>query len=344
MRYIRIWVYDGVLASGIAGMIDTFAAANSLWVEAGRDGRAESIFDWRIESLDGKPIRTASGQIVFVDGQIEANASADAVIVPGPFVADVERFLTRMNALQPLLGALRRQHERGALLATYCSGSFLLAEAGLLEGDPATTHWALEAAFRKRYPNVDLRPAEIMTEKNRIICSGAVTTYFNLALRIVEKFAGSNLAALTGKLLLIDSNRVSQASYATLTLQYRQPHSDQLVARAQLWMEKHLHEPFRLDDLARHLSVSERTINRRFKTSVGEAPLRHLQALRIEVAKRLLETGGLNVDTVGDRVGYQDVSTFRRLFRRCTGLSPREYQRAFSRRHDLAHGAEERRS
>src|SRR3981189_1785343 len=138
------------------------------------------------------------------------------VIVTGPFIANIERFFERPDVLKPLFAALRRQHERGALLASYCTGSFILAEAGLLDGGVATTHWAKAKVFARRYPEVDLRVSEILTEQNRIVCSGAVTTSLNLALRLVEKFAGAGIAAATGKMMLIDTNRVSQSSYATM--------------------------------------------------------------------------------------------------------------------------------
>ncbi len=330
MPLIRIWVYDGILASGVAGIIDVFTAANS--VAAGRQrrrGGKPSPLRWRIESLNGRPVQTVSGQVIGVDGPISARASADAVVIPGPFVGDIERFFERLEIVEPLLAALRRQHERGTLLASYCTGSFILAEAGLLDGRVATTHWAKGRSFAMRYPAVDLRVAEILTEQNRIVCSGAVTTSLNLALRLVEKFAGADVAAETGKLMLIDSNRVSQASYASRTQDTQ--HSDALVAQAQSWMEKSLQQGFSLARLARHLSVSERTLNRRFKLAVGEAPLQYLQALRVDVAKRLIESKRLKLDAVSARVGYNDLSTFRRLFKRETGLSPSEYQRRFAR-------------
>ncbi len=331
MRHIRIWVYDGILASGVAGPMDVFTAANRIWAErnGARDGAG--LFEYRVESLHGGTIRTASGQMVAVDGPIDAKAAIDAVIVTGPFVSDMAAFLDRLDVLRPLFAALRRQHARGALIASYCSGSFVLAEAGLLDGLVATTHWAKAQAFKKRYPQVDLRIAEVMTEQNRIICSGAVTTYLNLALRLVEKLGGTQLAVATARMMLIDMNRVSQASYMTTVSSDQPDHSDALVTRAQGWMEKHLEQRFCLAELAGHLAVSERTLNRRFKLAVGESPLRYLQSLRIAVAKQLLETEGLGVDVVSEQVGYGDLSSFRQLFKRETGLSPAEYRSRFAR-------------
>jgi transcriptional regulator GlxA family with amidase domain len=324
---IRLWVYDGIMASSVAGCIDVFTLANVVGAEMKGRGKMPPL-RWRVESLDGKPVRAASGQVVNVDGPINARAAADAVIVAAPFVANIEGFFASTELLNPLYAALRRQHERGALLASYCIGSFILAEAGLLDGGVATTHWAKAKMFAKRYPEVDLRVSEILTEQNNILCSAAVTTSLNLALRIVEKFAGRHVAVETGRMMLIDSNRVSQSSYAVM--QEEPQHSDALVARAQRIMEKSLQKGFNLGEMARHLAVSERTLNRRFKLAVDAAPLQYLQKLRVDVAKRLLQMGGLTVDVVGERVGYRDLSTFRRLFKRETGLAPREYQRRFS--------------
>jgi transcriptional regulator GlxA family with amidase domain len=131
MYHVRLWVYDQILASGVSGPIDVLTAANEIWVrQSGRERPVDGPFRWRVESLDGKPVRTASGQIVHVDGAINARTAADAVILTAPFVADPARFLDeRQNALRPLLSGLRRQHQRGALLGTYCNGSFLLAAA-----------------------------------------------------------------------------------------------------------------------------------------------------------------------------------------------------------------------
>ena len=281
-------------------------------------------------------MRTASGQILNVDGKIASGAAVDAVIVLGPFFGmGTERFIEWLenarNFLRPLLLALRRQHRHGAVVASVCSGSFLLAEAGLLDGRAATTHWSLATAFRRRYPQIELKEDEILTERDNLLSCAAVTSYFNLALRLVEKFAGAKLASLTARILLIDINRVSQASYRSLTVQAQQAHNDPMVEKAQLWMEKHLRDRFRLAELADVLAVSERTLIRRFNAAIGETPLAHMQALRIEAAKRLIEGGKKYIDSVSDRVGYVDRGAFRRLFKRETGLSPREYQQRFTR-------------
>jgi transcriptional regulator GlxA family with amidase domain len=326
MVTIRIWVYDGVLASGVAGPIDVFNAANHL---GAREHTHSPRFEWRVESLDGHPVRAASGQSIAVDGKIDPRKRADAVLLTAPFFSDMDEFVGGREQLNALSSALRRQRKSGAVLAAYCTGNYLLAEAGLLDGRVATTHWARADDFARRYPRVELRAREVLTWQDGILSGGSVTSYLNLAVRLVEMFAGEKLAALAAKSLLIDMNRTSQASFATLLDEHG--HADPLVAQAQQRMEATLQEGFRLSELAASLAVSERTLNRRFKQAVGLAPLAYLQNLRIEVAKQLLESRPIGVEIVSQRVGYADISTFRQLFKRKTGLSPSEYQMRFAR-------------
>lgn len=329
MIAIRIWVYDGILASGVAGSIDVFNAANHLGAREVSRGRPPSPkFEWRVELLDGRPVTAASGQSIAVDGKIDAQRHADIILLTAPYFGDMDEFIGRQGLVSALCSALRRQREAGAVLAAFCTGNYLLAEAGLLDGRVATTHWGMAADFARRYPKVELRAQEVLTVQDGIISGGTVTSYLSLAIRLVDMFAGEKLAAMTAKSLLIDTNRVSQASYATLVDDHG--HVDPLVARAQERMEATLQQGFRLSELADYLAVSERTLNRRFKLAVGLAPLEYLQNLRIEVAKQLLESRPIGVDVVSERVGYGDLSTFRQLFKRKTGLSPREYQRRFA--------------
>lgn len=336
MHMIRVWIHDGILASSALGPIDVFATANTLWSrERKPQGSGRELFRWRLESPDGQAVRSASGQSLHVDGPIRAGSPSDAVIVLGPIVGgDPALFLRRWerlrSTLHPLESALQHQHRRGAWIASACSGSFLLAESGLLKGRRATTHWSLGDAFAARFPEVDLRPDDVLTEHERVLCSGAVTSHFSLALRLVEIFGGASLAAATARWLLLDTHRVSQASYRMLTVQYQQPHGDLLVAKAEQWLEGHLRERLELAALARRFAVSERTLLRRFRAALGVSPLSRLQRLRMEEAKRLLETTELSVEAITEQVGYADVSAFRRLFKRATGLTPRGFQQHFS--------------
>lgn len=332
MPTVRFWVYDGILASGVAGPIDVLHAANCLASKGAAHSRTPPLkFVWTVESLDGRAVSAASGQSIAVNGRIDARKRSDAILVTAPFVADMDTFLARRDDVDELSSALRRQHKAGTLIASYCTGSYLLAEAGLLDGRIATTHWSRTADFSRRYPKVELRSHELLTEQSGILCSGAVTSYLNLAVRLVERLADPALAMLVAKTLLIDVNRPSQASFASLLDE--QGHTDALVARAQRQMEARLQEGFHMSDLAAYLAVSERTLHRRFKQAVGDSPVGYLQTLRVEVAKRLLESGEVHIDAIGERVGYSDLSTFGQLFKRKTALSPREYQRRFSRPH-----------
>ena len=327
---VRIWVYDGILGSGVAGSVDVFTAANSLGARGvGTDGKPFRKLTWSVESLDGAPVRSVSGQSIAVDRKIDPRRRADAILLTAPFVVYMDAFMARREMVEALSKAVRRQHEAGAVLASSCTGSYLLAEAGLLNGRRATTHWAKAKDFAGRYPRVELRADEILTEQDGILSGGGGTSYLNLAVRLVDKLAGADLAAATAKTLLIDMNRISQASYATLLEEHG--HSDKLVALAQQRMEDTLSQGFHLPDLAAHLGVSARTVNRRFKQTLGIGPLEYLQTLRVEVAKRLLETGNSSVEDACQRVGYSDLSTFRTLFKRKTGLSPRDYQSRFIR-------------
>jgi transcriptional regulator GlxA family with amidase domain len=330
MATIRIWVYDAIMASGVAGPIDVFNAANHLAAREAAPSRLSAPpFTWRVESLDGEPVTASSGQRIAVDGKIDARKRADVILLTAPFFADMDEFIGRRTQITALSSALRHQRKAGAVLAAYCTGNYLLAEAGLLDGRAATTHWAKATDFARRYPLVELRAREVLTGGDGILSGGSVTSYLNIAVRIVETFAGVAIAVKTAKSLLIDMKRVSQASYATLLDEHG--HLDPLVARAQQRMEATLAEGFRLDELAASLAVSERTLNRRFKQATGLAPLAYLQNLRVEVAKRLLESRPISLDSVSQRVGYTDISTFRQLFKRKTGLSPSEYQTRFTR-------------
>ncbi|GGC95696.1 GlxA family transcriptional regulator [Undibacterium terreum] len=336
MCNIEVWIYPDCLASAVTGPLDIFAAANAIWAAKNRD-RTGPLFTWSIRSLDGNPVKTPSGIQIAADGAIENEAGdTDVVMLPGIYIdKGVAGLLANLQQLQPLYPLLQQRYRQGSLLAANCSASFLLAEAELLDGGHATTTWWLERAFRARYPQVELRLADVLTEYERMLCSGAGTSYLNMSLHLVQRYAGQDIAAVCAKSMLIDANRTSQMPYISMTQQDSQSHSNSLVLRAQKWMSKRQDLPFSLRDLAAHLAVSERTVIRHFHQALDSTPTAYSQLLKIDLAKRLLETSTLSLDTVSERIGYADPGSFRRLFKRETGLSPADYRQQFRQRKNM---------
>lgn len=309
---VGMLAHEGCAASGLSGFADVLAVAN---LRSGQD-----LFAVKAYSPDGRAVRSFSGAWVPVDGAIQDVPGLDLVYAPpafgGPWL---------------LTGAaqwVRRVHGDGAVACGACAGVFVLAQAGILQGRTATTHWGLAEAFRAAHPGVRLEPERMLVDGGDTVCAGGVTAFYDLALHLVARFVSSELAADCARTLLLDPGRVRQTPYMRLTGPVA--HGDALVAEAQAWLEERHARPVSMGELAALVHVSERTLTRRFRRATGAGPLRYLQALRVEHAKRLLETGDWSVEEILAAVGYQDAPAFFRLFRTLTGLTPGEYRSRFS--------------
>jgi len=206
----------------------------------------------------------------------------------------------------------------------------LAGEAGLLDGRRATTHWAVAASYRERYPAALWQPEDLVTEDGGIYCGGGVYAALDLSLYLVEKLCDRTTAVQCAKSLVIDMPRDCQAGFAVLPMAAR--HTDEAVKRAETWIHQHCREDFRFEDLARELGLSPRHFIRRFKEATGLSPLDYLQRLRVGAARRLLEERQVGVQEVSSAVGYDDAAFFRDVFKRHTGLSPAAYRKRFSSR------------
>lgn len=314
---------ENCFASGIVGLIDTFTIANLWHMDA--TGSRDPLFTTELVTVDGRPV--ASGCIQLVAGRsIEDTGDAEYIIVP-PFIP-----VPQFNSFEAetMKKWLVGKHLAGIPIAAMCTGSFLLAETGLLNGKEATTNWRFARKFKRRYPEVQLRPEKIMTEADGLICTGAATAYFNLGLALIEKFGSKELAGLCAKALLVDPYRTSQAPYFLEC--GLKSHSDANIAKAQRFIEQNYASIASVDEIASHVCLSSRHFKRRFKKSTGSSPLAYLQDMRIELAKKMLESTRDSVDDITMQIGYEDSSTFRRLFKRRTSLSPREYRDKFARK------------
>lgn len=203
----------------------------------------------------------------------------------------------------------------------------MLAEAGLLDGRQATTHWGFSSQFRQRYPAVDLRPEKLVTVDGPVACAGGGTAWWDLGVYLVEQFAGPQVARELAKAFVIDAGRTSQAPYSAV--QTRRYHSDKVILKLQDWLEEVYPQPVSLTAMAAYAGLTERSLLRRFRQATGDSPTNYLQMLRVEEARRRLESSRASIETITRDVGYDDVSSFSRLFRKHTGLAPGAYRNRF---------------
>lgn len=309
-------------ASTAVGPIEVFASAGAMYDEmCGADPAPR--FRVTMASIDGEPIESAYGLRIIPEVSLAEIGPADLVLVSasGPWPSE---WMGRHAALPPWLAD---RYRRGALLAGVCSGVAFLAEAGLLDGRRATTHWGVADAFQRRYPGVEWRPDMLITEDAGLYCSGGVNAATDLSLYLVERLCGHRIAVECAKALLLDMPRLDQSGYAILPL--ARPHGDKKVRG----LEEHISANFRrevpIGELAEIASMSRRTLIRRFKEATGFLPGAYLQMVRIAAARRMLEDGAPSIKQVGLSVGYGDITFFRRIFKRYSGMTPAGYRERF---------------
>jgi transcriptional regulator GlxA family with amidase domain len=324
MLDVCVVLLDDGYASTALMPIEVFHSAGALWREL-KGERPEPRFRVTTASIDGKSVRSPyAGMMMAPQHAIADIKRADIVVVPTSGLALDEKLIEN-SALLPWL---RGHYESGAYLAGVCMGAAYLAEAGLLDGRKATTHWAVAEDLQRRWPKVDWRCDHILTEDSRLLCSGGLTAAGDVSLYLVEKLCGHEVAMQTAKALLMSMPRTHQSGYAVLPLS--PPHADDRIRQAEGFMQTHYAEPFSIERLAASVGMSERTFLRRFKAATGRVPASYLQSVRIESAKAMLEREVAPVQTISLRVGYEDVSFFRTLFKRVTGMTPGEYREHFA--------------
>lgn len=345
---INIYVlgFDQALASAITGVIDLFALAGVTW---NRIQQQDTViaFNVQLASHQGNNIRCinnlqlgahCSFADIFKQLEIELateNSSDNSsnnrpinniVIVPtigGP----IQQVLDNNPELFRLLN---KAQQAGWTIAGNCTGNFLLAEAGILDGKSATTHWGFATEFQQRYPQIDLQAEQLITRDDNIFCAGGGIAWFDLGLHIIERNVDFETAMQTAKAFVIDYRRDSQLSYSLMRI--AKPHQDEMVKSIQAQIEHDCITTLSIGALAEEHNVSQRTLIRRFNSALGMPPNTYLQSVRIEHARKMLEESDFNIDTIINNIGYEDSSSFRRLFKKKTGLTPTEYRNRFSRR------------
>jgi transcriptional regulator GlxA family with amidase domain len=324
---VQIVAVKETAGSALYGMKDVLMSAGSLWQELVRQPEGGSLFNVSIVSLDKTPFLCGNQIPVNPDAVIGTTASPDLLILPELWLGPDEVIHQRYPEL---MDWIRQQHANNVAIYSACSGAIMLAESGLLNGCEATSHWGYQQLFEVQYPEVKFRPESNLVfadEAGRIVTAGGTTSWHDLALHIIARYGSPAEAMRIAKVYLLKWHGEGQLPYASLLKNL--PHDDALVTSCEAKLKTIYREPDALTQILRFANIPERTIKRRFKAATGSAFIDYIQHLRIEEAKRLLETTRLPLEEVGFRVGYEDPSFFRRLFKRLTGLPANQYRRLF---------------
>lgn len=309
-------------ASTAVGPIEVFSAAGTMWNEM-RGDVPEPRFRVTTASIDGAPIKSAYGLEIVPDRAIADVGPVDLIMVSASGAAP-DYWMARHAAIPPWLA---ERYRNGARIAGVCSGAAFLAEAGLLGGRRATTHWGVVDGFRRRYPDVDWRPDLLITEDAGIYCGGGVNAASDLSLHLVERLCGRDVAIECSKALLLDMPRRSQSGYALMPL--ARPHDDERVREAEHHLVAQFDREIPVDELADLAGMSRRNLVRRFKHATGHMPGVYQQMIRVAAVRKMLEDGAPSIEQVGLSVGYGDVAFFRSIFKRHSGMTPSAYRERF---------------
>lgn len=322
---IGVHIYPGGVAASATGPADVFRIANALvrWRPASEHVRFEPVW----VSAKGGQVRQETG--VIFDTVAIAEAGLHAIFVPGidhdkptSLVQAVEGMAVEQEALRAL--------PPHVLVAAHCTGTFLAAEAGLLDGRRCTTSWWVGKHFAQRYPSASLEGDQLMVVDGHVLTAGGMTSFLDLSLWLVGHFGGDALRQMTAKFMVTDPNRLSQTPYVAAALAQAPGHA--VVEQARRWLNQHLDKEWSMEALAEACHTSTRTLLRRFREAQGMTPVQYAQQLRVERAKGLLESTALSLETITERCGYEDVSTFSKVFKRWTEVTPREYRHRFGLR------------
>lgn len=320
---LAVLACDGALPSSLAGPLDLLQVAQRL-AELRQPVRPPVL---RGRLVGARGVRSLRSGGLELGGIGDPDPLPQVLLVPGLMHRDGGDLRRQVAALQPEIALLRALHLKGVRLVAACSGTFLLAATGLLDGHAATTSWWLAETFRRSFPAVRLEPDRAVVDAGGFATAGASSAVLQLTLRLVGAAVDPQLMQNTARMLLLDAERQSQAPYVVQALVERP--RDSMAEKVERFLLRELHAPLTVGRIAEHCGTSERSLLRHFQARFGESPVKRIQRLRVDRAKALLETTHLSLDEIVERCGYADVASFRKLFKRATALTPGDYRERF---------------
>jgi len=322
MKHLTILVPDGENnLSSIVGSYKIFSRANKYWKDTGKG----ELFKIELVGI--------SSEVDFYEGlftvrpqtNISAVTKTDLIIIPSLN----HNYQKAVEGNQLLIDWIEKQYKQGAEVASICTGAFLLASTGLLDGKICSTNWAVADSFRNAFPKVNLQTDKLITDEKGIYTNGGAYSFLNLIIYLIEKYYDRQTAIFCAKVFQIEIDRHSQSPFAMFTGQ--KSHGDEMVIKAQTYIENHLEEKISIEDLSSKFAIGRRNFDRRFIKATGNTPIEYSQRVKIESAKKAFETSRKTINEIMYDVGYSDAKAFREVFRKITGMLPLEYRTKYNK-------------
>lgn len=321
MKHVSILVPEEAVLTSITDPRMLFTTVNDFLKRAGK----EPLFKVELVGLSKEVLLYQGSFTVHTDALLKDVKKTDLIFVPA-IGGDLQVALEKNKDLIPWI---IQQKASGAEVASLCIGAFLLASTGLLNGRKCSTHWIYANEFRNMFPEITLVDDKIITEEEGLYSSGGANSYWNLLIYLVEKYVGREMAILTSKFFAIEIDRKSQSPFIMFNGQKR--HEDEPIKLAQEFIEKNVTEKISVEELAVKFAIGRRHFERRFKKATNNTPVEYIQRVKIEAAKKHLESTRKNVNEVMYEVGYSDTKAFRTVFKKITGLSPIDYKNKYNK-------------
>jgi transcriptional regulator GlxA family with amidase domain len=323
MKHLTILIPDGQgnNLSSIVGAYKIFTRANEYWVQHGK----KELFSIQLAGTSKK--------VEFYDGlfsvkphtSISAITKTNLIIIPSLN----HTYHKAVKDNKQLIDWVENQYKQGAEVASICTGAFILASSGLLDGKSCSTHWLAAEDFRAMFPNVNLQADKLITDEKGIYTNGGAYSFLNLIIYLIEKYYDRETAIYCSKVFQIEMDRNSQSAFTIFTGQ--KLHDDEVVKKAQTFIENRLQEKITIEELSSKFSVGRRNFDRRFIKATGNTPIEYSQRVKVESAKKAFENSRKTVNEVMYDVGYSDIKAFREVFRKITGMSPIEYKGRYNK-------------
>jgi transcriptional regulator GlxA family with amidase domain len=321
MKHVAILIPNEAVLASIVDARTIFTGANDFLQAMGR----QPVFDVQMVGL-AKEVKVHGGMFsVHPDVLLSELRKSDIVIIPA-ISGDLEN---AVNVNQDFIQWIINQYNNGAEVASLCIGSFILASTGLLDGKECSSHWITADKFRSMFPEVTLVDGRIVTEQQGLYSSGGATSYWSLLLLLIEKYAGRDIAIMAAKIYALEIDRKSQSPFAMFTGQKK--HEDDPIKKAQEYIENNVTEKISVEDLSSKYAIGRRHFERRFKKATNNTPVEYIQRVKIEAAKKQLESTPKNITEVMYDVGYTDAKAFRTVFKKITGISPIDYRNKYNK-------------